>query len=139
MHTCMDNFFVKDKIRNLLDNHLWYYKQNCDFCKAVIKDAEQKLSHKCIENYSLTETNDGYVYLGDISNGQREGYGFEYNEEGVLYMGEWHENKYHGRGYLFSGNQCFCGVFKNSSYCDNNIITGVGIHMWSNKRIDEHY
>lgn len=134
----MDKLFVKIKIRDLLDNSLWHHKQNSDFCKTVIKDAEEKLSHKCIENYSLIETNDGYVYLGDVSNGQREGYGFEYNSEGMLYMGEWHESKYHGRGYLFSSNQCFYGVFKNNFYCDNNIITGGGVHMWAPPKKDGH-
>lgn len=122
----MDKLFVKIKIRELLDNCLWQHRLNCNFCKAVMKDIENKLSHKYIETYSLIEANDGYVYMGDVSNGKRDGYGFEYNSEGVLYMGEWHKNQYHGRGYLFSGKQCFYGKFINGYYQDNNVLIGTG-------------
>lgn len=129
----MDKFEAKLKVRNMLDEKLWAYRYAKDFCDVISKESMHYLSKQSVDRMIVEEGTDGYVFLGETKNGQRESCGFEYNLDGVLFMGEWHAGKYHGKGFLFSDYHCFCGLFRNGSYCDKNIITGVGSHMWVNK------
>ena len=132
----MDKFEIKKRIRDLLDKHLWPLRYSIDFCEEINQEAELHLSNRALDKMIVEVVNDNNVYLGESEKGLREGYGFEYSIDGVLYMGEWHENKYHGRGYLFSNHHCFCGLFSKGSYCDNTIITGAGVHMLLNQISD---
>ena len=122
----MDKFEIKKRIRDLLDKHLWPLRYSIDFCEEINQEAELHLSNRALDKMIVEVVNDNNVYLGKSEKGLREGYGFEYSIDGVLYMGEWHANKYHGRGYLFSGKRCFYGKFINGYYQDNNVLIGTG-------------
>jgi len=132
----MDKLEVRLRIKNILDEKMWAYRYAKEFCQTISKESSHYLSIQSVDRMIVEENTNGYVFLGESEKGQRDGYGFEYSKDGVLYMGEWHENKYHGRGYLFSNHHCFCGLFSKGSYCDNTIITGAGVHMLLNQIID---
>lgn len=122
----MDKYEAKLRIRDILDEKLWAFRYAKDFCEMICKESTKHLTIHSFDNMIVEEDANGYVFLGESEKGQRDGYGFEYSKGGVLYMGEWHENKYHGRGYLFSGKRCFYGKFINGYYQDNNVLIGTG-------------
>lgn len=122
----MDKYEARLRIKNILDEKMWAYRYAKDFCETISKESTDYLSIHSVDRMIVEEDTSGYVFLGESEKGQREGYGFEYSIDGVLYMGEWHANKYHGRGYLFSGKRCFYGKFINGYYQDNNVLIGTG-------------
>lgn len=122
----MDIMKARLRIKNILDEKMWAYRYAKEFCKTISKESSHYLSIQSVDRMIVEEEISGYMFLGESEKGQREGYGFEYTIDGVLYMGEWHENKYHGRGYLFCGKRCYYGKFINGYYQDNNVQTGTG-------------
>lgn len=65
---------------------------------------------KCVLNYT-----NGDKYVGEVLNGQREGYGTYYYQNGDKYEGIWQKNKKHGMGSMYykDGNM-YIGQWKNS-------------------------
>lgn len=88
--------------------------------EELCTELDLHLSDEKIENYQLLEMANGF-YLGEIENGQYNGYGIYMRYEGTntnsLYMGGWCNNKRNGEGLYFrSSGECYSGGFVNDFY-----------------------
>lgn len=64
---------------------------------------------------------ESYLYVGNLVNGSREGYGVQYFANGYKFSGEWQGNRANGPGKLeYTDGTFYEGVFK-----DNRIIEGI--------------
>ena len=48
---------------------------------------------------------DGFIYKGNFSVGNFDGYGIAYYQSGERYIGHWKAGKREGRGFLFTKNE----------------------------------
>ena len=118
-----------DNIQNI-ENHIKicaFVKYNCLFCNENILriNLEEHVNNKC--KMRIKNFNDGDIYLGEIKNNLREGYGINYYNDGDKYEGEWKNNNREGYGiYYYNNGTKYEGEWKN------NNMEGYGIFYYNN-------
>ena len=79
---------------------------------------------KCFSRPALFFKNDNYIYKGSWnSKGLKEGFGTFLDSEGNKYIGEWKDDKFNGKGRLFS----IYGDYYEGYFCDG-VIEGNGLY-----------
>ena len=102
----------KKKCSNIIEN---MDIKKCTECAENIK-LEAKKCRYCGEPFTISELTDGEgnLYIGEISNNQKNGKGKMIYKDGITYIGEWKNNKYHGSGILTSLDGAkFIGEYQN--------------------------
>ena len=80
-----------------------FLQYECIFCKKnilAINLKEHSINNCKIKIYN---DNEGDIYIGEIKNNKREGYGIYYNN-GNIYKGEWKDSKKNGYGIFYLSN-----------------------------------
>jgi hypothetical protein len=100
-----------------------YFKQNWENPLTFFKKYPTGLK---LAKSNAADTNEG-VYVGDLENGKKNGYGTYTWLNGKKYVGEFKDDRMHGQGTLIwsSGNE-YVGEFKNGT------IHGEGTKTWTN-------
>ena len=132
-----------------------FFQYKCLFCKENIisLNFKEHSINKC--KMRIFNDNDGDIYIGEIKNNQKDGFGIHYTREGDKYRGEWKRSKKHGFGMLLlSGGYKYEGEWKNDNLdgfaiitffngdryegeCKNNKMNGYGKFNFCNGEIYE--
>ena len=89
-------------------------EQYGNFIEPIISSLQNDLSHEELEN-------DKFLYVGEVREGKKEGYGECFYKNGDYYKGEWVNDKKEGKGLLYFRGERYEGNFKNGYYIGGNI------------------
>ena len=89
-------------------------EQYGNFIEPIISSLQNDLSHE-------EQENDKFLYVGEIREGKKEGYGECFYKNGDYYKGEWVNDKKEGKGLLYFHGERYEGNFKNGYYIGENI------------------
>ncbi|EAR15608.1 MULTISPECIES: MORN repeat-containing protein [Robiginitalea] len=97
--------------------------------RVQIAGLRQQLQRKSLGEYLTFTSSKGNPlhYVGQVANGQANGYGVAILDTGSRYEGEWQDNLRHGRGaFYWQDGEYYVGEFKNDRR------SGQGTYYWPN-------
>lgn len=127
------------KVLDVIHNQSYKLKQARDTCFDIIDDLLEEVNYwtgEGSDRLELYEFDDGTFYLGQVKNGNRNGYGFQYTDDLTMYMGNWEDNSKSGEGYLFNKKLCYHGEFLDGMFCGNGTMISNGVFIWAEFRRD---
>lgn len=94
-------------------------------CGAQETPAENKMEHSPTGRFQEVKYESGNVYMGEIDEGVRNGYGIMNYKNGHKYCGYWKNNMFNGHGvYTFPDGEVYDGEWKDDKR------NGHGINTW---------
>jgi antitoxin component YwqK of YwqJK toxin-antitoxin module len=64
--------------------------------------------------------NEKKMYVGNLKNGKRDGFGTSYHENGAIdYVGQWEDNTFHGEGTWYSDLKLYADRWEKGDFSDS--------------------
>lgn len=121
------NFLYKGEFENDRANGFGIYSNNEIFYEGYWLNDKQ-------EKYGIEKWVDGTLYIGEFSDGQKNGIGSSLWKDGAKYEGEYINNSFNGYGiYYYNDKQFYLGEWKN------NMKNGYGEYVIEDKIFIGYY